>query len=92
MTVALICLLWASVGMQALGLGVSTVRYIRERREVKIMEQEKMIIVTGTPSAGFRFIGPVTPNSREAEQITDVVLADVNWWLAPIEDPATIIY
>lgn len=51
------------------------------------MDDVQVIIVTGNPVDGFRFIGPVTPDTVEAEHITDEVLRGQDWWYAPIEDP-----
>jgi hypothetical protein len=49
------------------------------------MDDVQVIIVTGNPVDGFRFIGPVT--RQEAEDITSDVLDDQDWWYASIEDP-----
>lgn len=42
------------------------------------------VLVTGTPSEGFTFIGPVTPNDPDLEHYTDIDPKPDYWWYAKL--------
>jgi hypothetical protein len=47
-------------------------------------ETERTVLVTGKPTDGFTFYGPVTPNDPELERFTDMELSGQDWWYCPL--------
>lgn len=49
-----------------------------------VARNEPMVLVTGTPTEGLKFIGPVTPNDPDLEYYTDVDPKPEYWWYAAL--------
>ncbi len=50
---------------------------------------EQVLLVTGDPGSGFRYIGPVTPNDPDLDEYIETNLRDEYWWYLPVQSLET---
>lgn len=43
-----------------------------------------VILVYGDPASGFKFIGPVVPNTPDLEEYIETHLQNDTWWFVPV--------